>query len=109
MRFRYAIERIGLPDLDLHVAALDAREQLSAAFLEVGALADEVEQGRPRHVQRPALRQLEQRERLDGTGRVAEADHHAMPTQTIERLIERCPADRSEEHTSELQSREKHV
>src|SRR5690606_3598395 len=94
VRIRDALERIGLPDLDAHVAALDPREELPAALLELRSLANEVEERRPRHVQRAALRELERRERLDRPGRVPERDHHAVRTQAVERLEERLAADR---------------
>src|SRR5690554_280816 len=46
VRIGDTLERIRLPDRDAHVPALDAREQLPAALLELGPLADEIEQVR---------------------------------------------------------------
>src|SRR5690606_41132112 len=81
-------QRVAPADLDADRPVRDDLEQLAAARLERLPLADEIEQRRARDVQGTSLLQLRRRKRFHGTRRVAECDHDAMGTQTVERLME---------------------
>src|SRR5687768_12848912 len=65
MRLCSIAQRVRLVDLDRDAPFLDEREELGGSGFERRALADEVVERRPRHVERAAPRELMQPERLD--------------------------------------------